>query len=211
LDYGNGRGHVGFVVGRYNGMIVLLGGDQGNAVSTTAFAADDVTAYRFPPGPPPRPRAYDLPTVTPEKDEGDESPPHPEGTNRAAAPIGPDSIRSIEDYSLAGQQTLRIQARADDRIRFHLRAGPCQRSVTGTAYAIYASDVQIDKEAGVGYPTQEYFYWADSEGKRGISIRLSVAGPQRAKVIEWGFETQCPYSKRIMHGAPRAPSVNGIR
>jgi len=49
----DGGGHVGFVVGRdkYNRLIVL-GGNQGNAVTIAAFSRDRVSGYRWPtPGP----------------------------------------------------------------------------------------------------------------------------------------------------------------
>lgn len=44
-----GKGHVGFVVGRTsNGRIVLLGGNQSNAVNYTAVAKKHIVAYRVP-------------------------------------------------------------------------------------------------------------------------------------------------------------------
>lgn len=44
-----GGGHVGFVVGRdYAGNLLVLGGNQGNAVSIAAFARGRVTGYRWP-------------------------------------------------------------------------------------------------------------------------------------------------------------------
>lgn len=54
-----GGGHVGFVVGRdIDGRIILLGGNQGNAVNESAFATSRVLGYRWPlavPAPIPRP------------------------------------------------------------------------------------------------------------------------------------------------------------
>jgi len=41
-------GHVGFYVGRENGRVRLLGGNQGDKVSIASFDADKVIARRFP-------------------------------------------------------------------------------------------------------------------------------------------------------------------
>lgn len=50
LNYGAGRGHVGFVVASGGpGRVWLLGGNQGNAVSVRAFDRARVVAYRMPP------------------------------------------------------------------------------------------------------------------------------------------------------------------
>lgn len=48
-----GGGHVGFVVGQDKfGRLLVLGGNQGNAVSIAAFPLDRVVGYRWPePGP----------------------------------------------------------------------------------------------------------------------------------------------------------------
>ena len=44
-----GGGHVGFVIGRdVAGNLLILGGNQGDAVSVMAFRTDRVTAYRWP-------------------------------------------------------------------------------------------------------------------------------------------------------------------
>lgn len=44
-----GGGHVGFVVGQDEaGKLLVLGGNQGNAVSVKAFPRDRVTGYRWP-------------------------------------------------------------------------------------------------------------------------------------------------------------------
>lgn len=46
-----GGGHVGFVVGQDSqGNLMVLGGNQGDAVNIRAFARDRVTAYRWPLG-----------------------------------------------------------------------------------------------------------------------------------------------------------------
>lgn len=62
----SGKGHVGFVVGRdQHGMLMVLGGNQGNAVNVRPFSLDRVVAYRWPAGQPlPKPGAFkDLPVV----------------------------------------------------------------------------------------------------------------------------------------------------
>jgi len=48
-----GGGHVGFVVGQDKyGRLLVLGGNQGNAVTIAAFSLDRVVGYRWPsPGP----------------------------------------------------------------------------------------------------------------------------------------------------------------
>ena len=48
-----GGGHVGFVVGRdATGNIMVLGGNQSDAVNVRAFPASRVTGYRWPTGVP---------------------------------------------------------------------------------------------------------------------------------------------------------------
>lgn len=48
-----GGGHVGFVVGQDpEGRVLILGGNQGNAVSIAAFPIDRVVAWRWPKGEP---------------------------------------------------------------------------------------------------------------------------------------------------------------
>lgn len=42
------QGHVGFYLGRGATTVLLLGGNQGNAVSVAPFDASRVTAYRWP-------------------------------------------------------------------------------------------------------------------------------------------------------------------
>ena len=46
-------GHVGFVVGKdKRGNLMVLGGNQGDAVNVKPFAKDRVLGYRWPPGEP---------------------------------------------------------------------------------------------------------------------------------------------------------------
>lgn len=46
-----GGGHVGLVVGETSGgRLLVLGGNQGDAVSVAAFPRDRAIAYRWPPG-----------------------------------------------------------------------------------------------------------------------------------------------------------------
>ena len=203
LDYGQGRGHVGFVAGTHNGMIVLIGGDQSNEVNQTAFAPAAIKAYRWPAGRPVSPSSYDLPTVLP-KGASDGGP----GSGRAEADdavpaAGAVSIDSMEYRAAGGEQSLRMRRLADDRVHFQLQIGSCRRTVSGIAYEIYPGDAQIDAEAGIGYPAREYFFWADSLGDHGLSIRLSIAGPPRARVSEWGHQGQCPPIGSVMHGDAR--------
>ncbi len=48
-----GGGHVGFVVGRRaNGDLLILGGNQGDAVNIRAFPTSRVSGYRWPTGEP---------------------------------------------------------------------------------------------------------------------------------------------------------------
>lgn len=47
----DGGGHVGFVVGQdKSGNLLVLGGNQGDAVNVKAFKRDRVTSYRWPAG-----------------------------------------------------------------------------------------------------------------------------------------------------------------
>lgn len=47
----SGSGHVGFVAGRdHYGNLMVLGGNQGDAVNIKPFAADRVVGYRWPSG-----------------------------------------------------------------------------------------------------------------------------------------------------------------
>jgi uncharacterized protein (TIGR02594 family) len=62
----SGSGHVAFVLGKNNGRLVCVGGNQSNAVTVANFNTDRVTAYRWPPNEPkPANVGMDtLPTVT---------------------------------------------------------------------------------------------------------------------------------------------------
>lgn len=60
----DGGGHVGFVVGQdANQHLLVLGGNQADAVNIRAFARDRVTAYRWPAGEP-GPVTYQLPLAS---------------------------------------------------------------------------------------------------------------------------------------------------
>lgn len=57
----DGGGHVGFVVGQdANRNLLVLGGNQGDAVNIRAFPRSRVTSYRWPAGEP-GPESYKLP------------------------------------------------------------------------------------------------------------------------------------------------------
>ncbi len=195
LDYGEGRGHVAFVVGTYDGKIVLLGGDQGNAMSLTAFAAEEISAYRWPAEHPIDESAYQLPEVQPAGAPDVRTSTTPVRPREAPGTHPPaTALYSTPDR----KQTLSIDVLEPDRIRFVLRDESCRRSITGVAHVVYDTDVQIDAEAGVGYAAREYFYWADREGAQGVAIRLSLQEPRRARALEWGTSSQCPISDHLM-------------
>lgn len=62
IDYGSGRGHVGFVAGKSQaGQIVLLGGNQSDMVRYSAFSATAITRYVYPKGYTP---SYNLPLLS---------------------------------------------------------------------------------------------------------------------------------------------------
>jgi uncharacterized protein (TIGR02594 family) len=48
IDWGGGKGHVGFVVGKSGSNISLLGGNQSDAVNTSSFSESLFVAWRFP-------------------------------------------------------------------------------------------------------------------------------------------------------------------
>jgi len=56
------QGHVGFVVAASADQIVLLGGNQGDAVSIAAFKRHEFTAFRYPDSVPVARPAYPLPS-----------------------------------------------------------------------------------------------------------------------------------------------------
>lgn len=59
-----GKGHVGFVVGRTaKGSLVLLGGNQSDSVTRTAFARKFFVSFRVPKGFVVPPALYDLPEL----------------------------------------------------------------------------------------------------------------------------------------------------
>lgn len=61
IDWPEGGGHVGFVVGETsNGKIVLLGGNQGNMVNYTPFSTSYIVSYQYPVGYIP---TYSVPTI----------------------------------------------------------------------------------------------------------------------------------------------------
>jgi uncharacterized protein (TIGR02594 family) len=196
LDYGDGRGHVGVVEGVYHEMIVLIGGNQSDSVNRTAFSRGDIVEYRWPEGQDMPPKGKDLPTIRPEG-ALDTTPP-----SRPAK--SPGRSRSVEvgknvEYRLLGNgQSLTVERIDKKRIRFALAGGTCARKISGIGYAIYEGDVEIDSDAGVGYPADQYFFWGDELGKKGLSIRLSLFEPGRAKVSEWGYGAVCSFAGNIM-------------
>jgi len=61
IDYGGGKGHVGFVAGKNSaGRIILLGGNQSDMVKYSAFAATSISKFVYPLGYTP---SYNLPTL----------------------------------------------------------------------------------------------------------------------------------------------------
>ncbi len=51
IDWGGGKGHVGFVVGKKgDNVVVMLGGNQGDQVKYSTFKASDIKTYRMPTG-----------------------------------------------------------------------------------------------------------------------------------------------------------------
>ncbi|MCE7936996.1 hypothetical protein DCC79_00305 [bacterium] len=50
ISYGGGKGHVGFVVGKQGGNVLLLGGNQSDEVKISTFAADRFSVFAFPNG-----------------------------------------------------------------------------------------------------------------------------------------------------------------
>lgn len=59
----SGGGHVGFVVGRdTRGRLMVLGGNQGDAVNIKPFSEDRILGYRWPPGAA-KPTTYKLPVL----------------------------------------------------------------------------------------------------------------------------------------------------
>ncbi len=51
IDYGGGKGHVGFVAGFNNaGRIILLGGNQSDMVKLSAFSVTSISKFIYPSG-----------------------------------------------------------------------------------------------------------------------------------------------------------------
>lgn len=196
LDFGKGRGHVGFVEGVYGNAIVLLGGDQNDSVSRVAFSASEITAYRWPLGRPLPSSGTKLPTVKPT--EAKES--QPIVTQNMSRIMSAASNPGIEvDYLQDDRQTLHIERLNETQIRFKISLQrECSRSVAGIGHAVYKGDPQIETDAGIGYPADEYLFWSDEQGEAGISVRLSIFQPDRARVKEWGYHGNCPLSGAVM-------------
>jgi uncharacterized protein (TIGR02594 family) len=49
FDYGGGKGHVGFVVGKKDDRLLVLGGNQGDKVQITKFKTGKIVAFVAPP------------------------------------------------------------------------------------------------------------------------------------------------------------------
>lgn len=58
FSYGGGKGHVGIVVGRKDGKLAVLGGNQSDSVKVSGFGTGKVAGYVLPKGVPP---VYDIP------------------------------------------------------------------------------------------------------------------------------------------------------
>jgi uncharacterized protein (TIGR02594 family) len=50
IDWGGGKGHVGFVVGRSGDRVVIAGGNQGNEVTYSTYRLDQIQTFRVPDG-----------------------------------------------------------------------------------------------------------------------------------------------------------------
>lgn len=57
IDHGGGKGHVGFVIGRQGNNLLLLGGNQRNAVSISVYPVSKFCAFVFPSD-------YEVSTIT---------------------------------------------------------------------------------------------------------------------------------------------------
>jgi uncharacterized protein (TIGR02594 family) len=198
LDYGAGRGHVGMVEGKYNGMIVLLGGNQNDSVSRTAFPASEIAAYRWPEGQPGPSLGMDLPTVRPTG--ASETAPAAQRQRPRQRSKSSEIGTTVTFQATPNGQRLTIARIDEKRVRFELKAGgTAGRSISGIAYVIYDGDVEIESDEGIGYAADQLFFWGDGLGKQGVSIRLSLFQPDRARVLEWG--TGAASEKGIMREA----------
>ena len=79
-------------------------------------------------------------------------------------------------------QRLTIARIDTKRVRFELKAGgTANRSISGIAYVIYDGDVEIESEEGIGYAADQFFFWEDGLGKRGVSIRLFLCSSRTVR------------------------------
>lgn len=67
ISWGGGKGHVGIVVGTSGNSVLLLGGNQSNAVNISPFAKSKIVSYRLPPGYEP---SIDTPEIATKKKGG---------------------------------------------------------------------------------------------------------------------------------------------
>lgn len=63
IDWGGGKGHVGFVVGRSGDRVVVAGGNQGNEVKYSTYRLDQIKTFRVPDGYTVPPEAFRLPQM----------------------------------------------------------------------------------------------------------------------------------------------------
>jgi len=196
IDYGDERGHIGFVEGTYKDMIVLLGGDQMNQVNRTAFPIEDIVAFRWPIGSQFTTISYTLPEVLPTGITQSNSTIDIESNNQT------NKAESItEYYSIDRNVHLLVKKVAKEQIKFRIDiSGSYTRTLSGIAYEIYTEDMEIDAEDGIGYPVHEYFFWGDQNGNSGLSIRLSAKGNPRARILVWGYSSTFKIPDAIIYG-----------
>lgn len=194
IEYADGRGHVGMVVGVYNGMIVLLGGNQADKVCYTAFPIEDIKSYRWPKNRGFNKKGYILKTV------------YPEGVSKNEKLYSIDKsnyehyrLENAEYFSLDMLQKLTFKKLNSNSIEFSLSIkNDYNTIISGIAYELYPEDFEIDIENGIGYPVYEYIYWDNASGSKGMKLRISCKGDLRARVIEWGYDSTLKISKDIM-------------
>jgi uncharacterized protein (TIGR02594 family) len=199
FDFGQGacRGHIGMVVGKCGNALVVLGGNQQNAVKRLAFANDHIAGFRVPPGITPFPLDFDLPEVVPEgvascKDL------HATHETSTLARLPSRSICTVQGPGVA--QVMEVTRTSERQVRFRAASsGSCSRELVGEAFEIFFGDVEIDAEAGLAYPAEEYHYWGDEAATTGATVRLSLEGKLRARIVEWGPGNVCRLSDAIMH------------
>lgn len=105
-------GHVAFVAGATATHVLLLGGNQGDAVKSVWFSRKDVIGYRMPtalerlplpkPVPPPEPEAPASPSVAPETAAPPASVDAPAETPPPAAPAHPKLKDAKESWTVTG-------------------------------------------------------------------------------------------------------------